>query len=84
MIEAKSPSEYTKEEVARLAHEIYERDIKAHVEPEHTGKYLVLDVLTGKYVMDADDLVVSDRAQDLFPEGVRFGIRIGYRAWGKF
>jgi hypothetical protein len=77
------PTQYTGEEIARLANEIYERDIKAVVEPEHIGSYLVMDILTGNYVVDADDLAASFRARELFPKGIRFGMRIGHRAWGK-
>jgi hypothetical protein len=32
------------EEVARRAWEIYDRDLRAVVEPDHTGKFLTLDV----------------------------------------
>jgi ABC-type branched-subunit amino acid transport system ATPase component len=70
-------------EVSRIAREIYEREIKDKVEPEHRGKYLVLDILTGAYEIDEDDVVLSKRAAERFPEGVRYGMRIGYPASGR-
>lgn len=68
------------QEIGQRAQVIYERDIKPLVEPEHHGEYLVLDVDTGQYVIDPDDLAVGLRAMELFPNGNRFGFRIGYPA----
>ena len=35
------------DEVARLGDEIYERDIRSQVEPDHHGEYVVIDVDSG-------------------------------------
>jgi hypothetical protein len=45
----------TGEEIARRGKKLYERTIRAQVEPEHKGKLLVLNLETGEYEMDADD-----------------------------
>jgi hypothetical protein len=75
--------QYAPGEVSRLAREIYERDIKANVEAEHRGKYLVIDILMGAYEMGEDDVLVSKRAAERFPNGVRYGMRVGYAASGR-
>lgn len=67
-------------EVGRLGDEIYERDIRALVEPEHDGKFLVLDILSGDYEIGDDDYEANRRSKEKHPDGVRYLIRIGYPA----
>ncbi len=67
-------------EVARRGDEIYDRDIRAIVEPEHDGKFLVLDVVSGDYEIDDDDSEANRRSKAKHPAGVRYLIRIGYPA----
>ncbi len=63
---------------------LYESGIKQKMEPEHVGKYLVIDVTTGDYDYDADDYAVAMRAYDKNPQGRRFCVRIGHKASGIF
>ena len=72
--------QYTPEEVAQRGEAIYEHQIRAHLEPEHTGKFVVIDVETGDYELDADDLVATKRALAKRPEAVLYGLRIGFPA----
>jgi hypothetical protein len=68
------------EEVARLGEAIYERDIRPKVEPGNVGRFLVMDVVTGEYEIADDDMTASHRIFDRHPDGVLYGIRIGYPA----
>jgi hypothetical protein len=72
-------SQYTNEEVARMADEIYRRDIRPKVMPHHKGKFLILDIESGDYEIDEDDLSAEEMLRARRPEGVFFGIRIGYK-----
>jgi hypothetical protein len=74
---------YTKEEIAARGRAIYEQQIRHKVEPEHIGKFLVVDIETGDYEMDEDGHAASRRAYQKKPTGVRYGMRIGYPAWGR-
>lgn len=74
---------HSPEDIAARAREIYDRDIRARVEPTHLGKYLVVDILTGGYEIDEDELTVMKRAASKFPQGVFHLIRIGHRAVGR-
>jgi hypothetical protein len=67
----------TAEEVARRGEEIYERELRSKVEDQHRGKFLVLDIETGAYEIDEDDLAASERVLDRNPEAELYGIRIG-------
>lgn len=73
-------SGYTKEEIARLGREIYERDIRAAVEHDHDGRFLVVDVTTGYYEVADDELGAFDRAAEKNPYGAFFLLRVGRRA----
>ncbi len=70
-------SGYTTEEVGRLGRQLYEREIRPKVEPEHRGKFLVVDIRTGDYEIADDDLTASDRALAKHPDAVLYGVRIG-------
>lgn len=74
---------YTKEEIAARGKAIYDNQLRAQLEPAHTGKYLVIDIETGEYEIDSDGSAASLRAFQKKPEGVRYGMRIGYPAWGR-
>lgn len=52
---------YGKEEFARRGDAIYDRDIGPRVGPEDEGKFVVIDIETGPYEIDRDELAVSDR-----------------------
>jgi hypothetical protein len=69
---------YTTDEVGRRGQALYEQQIRDKVENENKGKFLVLDITTGAYEIDEDDLVASDRLLVKHPSAVVYGLRIGY------
>lgn len=70
----------TKDQVAYRGREIYERDIRAEVEREHEGEFLVVDVGTGYYAVGEDQDEVFDRAEENNPEGLFYLMRVGHPA----
>lgn len=76
-------ADYAPAEIARRAKEIYERDLRAKLEPGNKGKILVIDIETGEYEMDNDHLAASERALAKRPNAVLFGMRIGYPTLGR-
>ncbi len=73
-------AKYSREEVAERGEAIYEQKIRTKVESESAGKYLVLDIETGEYEIDQDDLVATKRMMAKRPDAVLYGLRIGYPA----
>lgn len=73
---------YSTEEIATRGREIYERRLRQKLEPDNIGKFLVIDIETGEYEMDEDDLAASMRAYRKKPDGARYGMRIGYPTAG--
>ena len=73
-------TKYSREEVATRGEAIYDQKIRPEVEIQSKGKYLVLDIETGEYEIDQDDLVATKRIMAKRPNAVLYGLRIGYPA----
>ena len=71
-------SRYSLEEIGRIGEDVYHRDIRSHVMPQHKGEFLVLDIETGDYEMGTDDLQTEKRLRARRPDGVLYGVRVGY------
>jgi hypothetical protein len=69
-----------REAFARRAHEYYDQHLRAQLEREHKGEYLYLDVDTGEYEIDRDELAALARAREKHPETIFFVFRVGYPA----
>lgn len=69
---------FTPEEVESRGEEIYQRQIRQKVEAGNKGKFVVIDIETGEYEVDDDDLRATKRALAKRPEAVLYGVRIGY------
>jgi hypothetical protein len=70
------PSEFA--EIVRRGQEMYDRHIRPIVEPGNTGKFLVLDIDTGEYEMDEDDLTASQLAEAKHPNSLLYTVKVGY------
>ena len=67
-------------ELARRGQEYYDQHLRADLEPEHTGKFLVLDVDAGDYELDESQAAALERAIAKHPGTVFYILRVGYRA----
>ena len=76
----RSMEPYTAQKIAQRGKELYERRTRASVEPEHEGRFLVVDVESGGYALADDELEAFDRAREEHPEGVLYLLRVGHRA----
>ena len=71
---------YPLDEFARRGDEIYERDIKSQVDnEENRGKLVLIDIETGAWEMDADEMVVSKRMDERLPDAQLWEMRVGHR-----
>ena len=75
-----SYSDATSEVIAARGEEIYQQQIRDKVDPKHKGKFLVLDIETGDYEIDAEDLVATDRLLAKHPNAIIYGVRVGFPA----
>ncbi|MCP4712914.1 MAG: hypothetical protein GY869_30165 [Planctomycetes bacterium] len=79
---------YTPEEVETRGEAIYGQQIRTKVEAKNEGKFLIIDIETGEYEIDPDDLMATKRLLAKRPNAVLYGLRIGfptaYRIGGHF
>ncbi len=64
-------------EVAQRGNAIYDAQIKQSVEKTHFGEFLMLDVDSGDYEIDGDDIAAEDRLRARHPDAVIYQLRIG-------
>ncbi len=64
-------------EIVERGTRIYEERLRSLLEPQHNGKYVVIDVETGEYELDTDHLAASDRADSKRPGAQLYATRVG-------
>ena len=70
-------------ETGRLGKEIYERDIRHRVEPDHIGKYVAIDVDSGCWAMGESTMEARNSLGEMRPKAVNVLMEwIGYEAVG--
>jgi hypothetical protein len=68
---------YPKDEFARRGNEIYDRDIRPQVEAGNQGKIVVIDIDSGGWEMDADEMAAAARLEARCPEAQIWMVRVG-------
>ena len=66
--------------IARTGEALYATKIRDDVEEKHAGKYIVINVKTGEYEIDADDVAAVRRAKARFGPDDLYTMRIGHAA----
>ena len=75
---------YSKEEFARRGDDLYEREIRRHLKAEDEGKFAAIDIETGAYEIDPDELAASDRLLARHPTAQVWLKRVGSRYVRRF
>lgn len=81
---ASTQPRYSKEEFARRGDEIYEQDIRPHLQAVQEGQFVALDIETRAYEVDADELAASDRLMARIPNAQIWLRRVGSRYARRF
>ena len=68
---------YSKEEFARRGGDWYERNVRPHAEAGNLGKFVVIDIETGDYEIDEDEIAASDRLLARHPDAQVWVTRVG-------
>jgi hypothetical protein len=69
---------YSSHEIAERGCKLYDEQLRSQVEPGNIGKFLVLDIETGEYEIDQDELAALKRAKAKRPDSPRYLLRIGH------
>ena len=78
------PTHRTVEETASLGDGIYERDIRPHVEPEHVGEVIAIDVDSGDYALADSASAAAKRLRERRPDAQVWLMRVGYETLRSF
>ena len=74
---ASTQRRYSKEEFARRGDAIYSRDVRPHLKPEDDGKFIAIDIETGAYEIEDNELAACDRLRARVPEAQVWLVRVG-------
>lgn len=75
---------YSKEEFARRGDALYEQEVRAQLQPGEEGKFAAIDIESGTYEVDEDELEACDRLRARVPEAQIWMVRIGSRSVHRF
>jgi hypothetical protein len=75
---------YSKEEFARRGDRVYEESVRPRLKPEDEGKFVAIDIDSGNYEVDVNELEACDRLRGVVPEAQIWMVRIGSRAVHRF
>jgi hypothetical protein len=71
-------SQLPTEEVVARGEELYSRGIHDKLPPDSQGKFVVIDVDSGDYELDARDAEATMRLLARRPNAITYGIRVGH------
>ena len=67
----------TPTQIAQEGRRIYAERIAPHLSADDTDKFLMVDILTGEYEIDTDDIAAEERLLARQPDALIYQIRIG-------
>ena len=74
---ASTKRHYSKEEFAQRGDVLYENDILPKLERTDEGKFAAIDIDSGTYEIDADELAAGDRLKARVPAAQIWMVRVG-------
>ncbi len=84
MARAESQHVPTAGDIGRRGDALYERHVKPNVTSADHGKFVAIDIDTGAYEVDSNELVAVRRVRDRRPEALVWITRVGSRYAHRF
>lgn len=81
---ASTKRRYGKEEFARRGDAMYENQVRPQLKTDDEGKFAAIDVESGMYEIDADELQACDRLRARLPDAQIWIVRVGSRHVHRF
>jgi len=81
-------AKYSREEIAQRGETLFTEQIEPRLDEGDHGKYVILDIESGQWEIDASDASATKRILQRLPSAVLYGLRVGfptaYRLGGRF
>jgi hypothetical protein len=74
---ASTKRRYSKKDFARRGDAIYENDVLPELTADDEGKFAAIDIDSGIYEVDADELTAGDRLRARVPTAQIWMVRVG-------
>jgi hypothetical protein len=71
---------YSKKEFARRGDAIFENDVRPQLKDDDKDKFAAIDIESGAYEIDADELRAGNRLRARVPEAQIWMVRVGHRS----
>lgn len=71
---------YSSDEIAELGQGLFDRYIRDTLGERDRGKLLVVDIESGEYELDSDDVAAVKRAREKNPDAAFYVLRVGHSA----
>jgi hypothetical protein len=81
---ASTKRRYEKEEFARLGDAVYEMQVRPHLTAKDEGKFVAVDIESGAYAIDEDELEACDKLSARVPHAQIWLVRVGSRYVHRF
>jgi len=81
---ASTKRRYNKEEFAQRGDTIYKDEVRRQLKADDEGKFAAIDIETGMYEIDVDELAACDRLRARVPEAQIWMVRVGSRSVHRF
>lgn len=75
-----TPAQCSPEETARRGQSIYERSLRARLEPQQQGKVVAIDVTTEAYEVAENVLAACEKLLARIPDADIWVVRVGHAA----
>ena len=75
---------YSKEEFAKRAEDIFEKEIRSKMQGHNPRHFLAIDIETGAYEIDASEMAACDRLEARIPDAQIWLRRVGSRFARRF
>jgi hypothetical protein len=81
---ASTKRRYDKEEFARRGDQVYEMQVRPHLATEDEGKFVAVDIESGAYEIDEDELEACDKLSARVPDAQIWLVMVGSRYLHRF
>jgi hypothetical protein len=75
---------YSKEEIARRGDSIYDAEVLPRLADDDQGKFAAIDVDSGLFELDADELAACEKLQTRIPDPQIWLVKVGTRYLHRF